>query len=528
MKEIKPLKFEELTVEQKLGLATVSYTWDGDETPDDVDFLEELIKNRSLGGIWVAPREGQNDATIKRLKDAADYPLLVFTDAEGGFGEHTIGKHNALGITDSEELAYVFGKITAAAAAKSGYNVICNPVLDMPIGNSVCGATLRSIGSDKYRVTAIAAAEARGLHDGGCLTIGKHYPGISETSNKIDSHMAETASSETAEELLEHNLYPYVELDKMGLLDGVMLGHSRFSNIDPDYPFSLSKHGIKILRDTGFKGLALTDALVMMGIVAKFGFKRGIGLAIGNAGAMALPFTKNNREMMQHIRECYAEGIITDEGLDEAVKGVLLMQEKLMSLPQGVEITEEDKVNLQKINTDSVFACTDDGLDTALDRNGNYHFTILTEAGRSDAVYVDTFSGWECYNPKRIGERLQELFPNATTGILSEYPAAHEIYQYLNQTLGKEVVFITFSNSRPYVGEEKFAPRIISLMEAMQVSDRISTIVHFGNPYYLEHLPHFPRVIVGPMAPKGIEATLDVLAGDYPAKGVLTYEVPLK
>ena len=124
----------------------------------------------------MAPRAGENDPYLKQLKELADYPLLVFTDAEAGLGEYTIGRHNALGVADNEELSYIFGKVTAANAAARGYNVVCNPVLDMTSTTCVCGGTQRAYGSDKYRVAELAGAEAQGMHDGGCLTIGKHYP----------------------------------------------------------------------------------------------------------------------------------------------------------------------------------------------------------------------------------------------------------------------------------------------------------------------------------------------------------------
>ncbi len=532
MKELKALTLEELSLEQKLGLATISFTWDGATSPENMEYLAELIKNRALGGIWMAPRAGENDPYLKRLKELADYPLLVFTDAEAGLGEYTIGRHNAIGITDDEELAYTFGKVTAAHAAARGYNVVCNPVLDMTSTTCVCGGNARAYGSDPHRVAALAGAEAQGMHDGGVLTIGKHYPGKAAPKDGakpelIDSHMAETASTATAEDLLDYSLKPYMELDKKGLLDGVMLAHSRFVNIDPDFPISLSKHGIKVLREQGFEGLAMTDALNMMGVVAKFGRKNSIGYAVGNASAMALPFHGNHKQVIDWLRECYDEGIVTDEALDEAVKHVLAMQHKVLSLPTGVTPTEEDLQNFHRINTDSVFAKTDDGVSVGLDRNGKYHFAVLTEAGLQGEVHVDTFKG-QWYNPVQIKERLLELFPNAEVTLLSEFPTSREIANFLSDSLDQETVFITFCISQAYVGEEKFTPRITSLMKAMQVSNRISTVVHFGNPFLLEDLPHIPRVLVGTISTKGVEAGLQVLAGEYPAKGVMTYDVKLK
>ena len=62
----------------------------------------------------------------------------------------------------------------------------------------------------------------------------------------------------------------------------------------------------------------------------------------------------------------------------------------------------------------------------------------------------------------------------------------------------------------------------------MQQSNRISTVVHFGNPFVLEDLAHIPRVVIGSTSRDSINAALDVLAGSIEAKGVLTYDVKLK
>lgn len=207
---------------------------------------------------------------IERIKAAADYPILIFSDAESGIGEHLIGRHNAVGLADNEELAYIFGKVTAVTARNMGYNVICNPLLDMVDQNAVCGGNSRSLGSNKYRVTALASAIARGMHDGGVLTVAKHYPGSTANEATIDPHMAESSSDMTREELLEYNLYPYLKLNEAGLLDGIMSKHSRFHNIDPVYPATLSKELLGIIRDEGFDGFFITDAMGMMGVVSRW------------------------------------------------------------------------------------------------------------------------------------------------------------------------------------------------------------------------------------------------------------------
>lgn len=530
MKEYKEIKFEELSLEQKLGMSFIASCADNGDY--DVDYVEELIRNRSLGGVWVPTRSPNSRELIARLKSLADYPLLFLTDAETGWGDYMTGSQNAIGMTDSEELAYEFGKVTAIGAAEYGYNVICSPVLDMVNARAVCGGNVRSLGCDKERVARLAAAEARGMHDGGVLTVGKHYPGTPETELTVDSHMGETFSERGAEDLLSYELYPYLELMKAGLLDGVMLRHARYPAVDPDYPASLSAEHIKLLRERGFDGFAMTDALGMMGVVAKFGRRNSVGLAVGNAGAFALPFHLSTREVMTWLRECYDEGIITDKVLDGVVNDVLRAQHKIAQMqPKFTRVTDEDAAAIEKINKDYIFARCDEGVPLALDRDAEHFFAILTESEvgmNTDRATLDTM-GTDWYHPARIADRLQELFPKSKVAFIAEYPKPRRVQQFLSESLGyADVIFITFINSTCYAGKECLTPRIVSTMEAMQVSDRISTLLHFGNPYAAEDAPHIPRVVIGAASRMSVEAGLEVLAGERGAAGVLTYDVNLR
>ena len=527
MKPLKELKFEELNIEQKLGMAMIAHCGRDD---CDVDYLEELVRNHAIGGVWIMPKNGEYDHVMKRLHEIADYPLLFFTDAENGLGEYLIGRHNTIGMTNSEELAYTFGLVVGKAARARGYNVVCNPLLDMTDKNITCGGVVRSLGSDPCRVAALAAAEARGMHDAGVLTIGKHFPGNADTVDKVDTHMGEALSFETREELLEYKLYPYVKLIEEDLLDGVMMGHSRLVNIDPEYPTSLSPCTIKILRDVGFEGIAVTDALCMMGVVAKYGEKNSVGLAIAGGADMALPFINCNRKAMTWLRECYEEGMIDDEKLNASVCRVLAAQHKIMSLPDPMPITERERADFARLNTDSVFARVDEGVSASLDPKGRYCFAILTEQEsdlRGAEVGVDTMKN-KWYNPAYIASYLRARFPSSHVTAINEYPTADRLRDFVEESLGLETVFITFFNSQCYIGAECFTSRIVSLMNAMQVSDRISTILHLGNPFLLEDLPHIPRVIVGTISGAGVTAALEVLVGEREAKGALTYNVKLQ
>lgn len=522
---MKELKFEELSIQQKLGMTFTAFINGCERTEEDDEFILDLIRNHSLGSVWIKPDMDHAKELMLKVKEAADYPILIFTDAENGLSPYLIGRHNAIAATGNEKHAYIFGKAVGITARKMGYNIVCNPVLDMKVGSQ------RSLGTDKEKVSALAAAIAKGMHDGGVLTVGKHYPGGSSVS-EIDAHMAESLSADTKEDLLAYPLYPYKHLMEEGLLDGIMTQHKRYENIDPEYPASLSKKVIDIIREEGFNGIAITDALCMMGIRAKFGLVDSKGLALAAGNDTILPFAGNNRELFAEYCQAYEKGLIPDERLDEATKRILAAQHKTTMMPKDAELTDEDIKLFNSINSDGVYAKTDEGLTTNISRDGNHYFVIMTRCNTGmdvgERVDVDTFSNvW--HKPLEIKEKLLELFPNSQVAFINEFPTPTQNEKALKNSLGcEELVFLTFTEAIAYVGKENFTRRFIRLIEAMQLTDRVSTIVHFGNPLVLEELPHIPRYIIGGISAGSINACLEVLAGEYPAKGVPTYDFKLK
>ena len=529
---MKELVFEELSLKQKIGMTLIALLSNNNEREEVVDYVVDLIKNHSLGGVWVDPGSKRFEENMRRVKEAADYPIPIFTDAGRGLGKYRMAGQIALGYTDSEELAYTFGKVNAINARKMGFSVVCCPVLDMVKTNWTCGGVDRALGSDKQRVTALAAAMVRGMHDGGVLSVCKHYPGQGESGQYIDSHMAENLSFMTKEQLLDYNLYPYVELNKMGLLDGIMTAHLKCQNIDPDFPASLSKKVIDIIRDCGFEGFALSDGLCMMGVVAKFGRWAPIPMSVEAGNDFALPFINENDLCYDALVEGYENGTLSEERLNKAVKRVLATHHKVAMLDTSAEITPEDEEKFARIDRDSIIEICDEGIPKALDRNGKYYFTILTEGSvdlndSTKKIAVDTFyRKW--FDPFKVADKLRELFPNSEVGTIPEFPTPNESQRIFNRSYGYETVFITNFSFKAYAGTEEFTPRIRSVFKAMQVSDRISTIVHFGNPYLLEDLPHIPRKIIGCCSEESVNHGLDVLAGELEARGTLNHNVKLK
>ena len=90
-----------------------------------------------------------------------------------------------------------------------------------------------------------------------------------------------------------------------------------------------------------------------------------------------------------------------------------------------------------------------------------------------------------------------------------------------------EVVFVSFIATQTCVGKECLTDRILTLLRGLKTAGKLSTIVHFGNPFALESTPHVERLLIGNTSAKNVEYTMEILSGKYPAKGVLPYPVKL-
>jgi hypothetical protein len=343
--------------------------------------------------------------------------------------------------------------------------------------------------------------------------------------------MIEGVCSKSESQLLSEDIYPYTKLIEAGLLDGIMTSHNLLAAIDADYPVSLSAPAKNVIRRQGFDGFILTDALCMMGVRAKHGKIKPMGLAIESGCDLAMMYDSALIYNQNSLYECYEKGWLSDAALDEAVKRILAAQSKSIILDKEKceALTPEEQFLAKGIERNAVFEKHDSSMH--LSANGKYFFAIMADNAMESArneIEVDTISRhW--YNPDRVKKSLAEAFPNSKFEYFYQFPNQRQCWNILNKSNDcDEIVFITYTEFLAYTGEERYTHRVVSLLDALQYTGRVSTLLHFGNPVIIEELPHIPRIILAGASENGIEAGLDVLAGKLSARGVLAYDVNFK
>ena len=524
---MKPLRLEDLTVEQKIGQLIVARRTTNQA---DFDYALGLIRDHALGGAQALPKEGARQNVIDPVLQAADYPVFVAADMERGFqlGDLQIAGNVALGALDDPQATYDFAKVTAMQAKQMGYNMIWSPDIDVAEHECIL-RPLRVMGGIKELVAKHGIAYMRAFADCGIVGTAKHFPSVFDRME--DSHMFEPESYHTKEELMNECLYPYRQILKALGSDmlGVMTSHDKLVNIDPNNPVTVSPKGVALLREIGFDGLAITDSLAMMGIVQKYGDEAIPGLAIAAGHDMILPnYRIPLKDTYNYLLNAYRNGVFDEQRLNEACARVLRAQAFTMKQPAQKQITEQDRATIQRINRDCICAVTDRGLTPAIDRGKRHLFIILKnniyEEGEAKDNYEIGFA--KVWDPQKMAERFKTLFPNSDVEYICEFPHRDQIERACAAAVSHDdVVFVTFCEPNAYQGSDGLTERVRYLIRSMAYN--IAAVVHVGNPYAMQKIVHVPRLIFGFPHITCMDALPLVLAGELEARGRMPFNLKL-
>lgn len=515
------LQLEQLSVAQKIGMVFCARKL----TEENLEFALELIRKHALGCVQVPVNRPD---VVEKIKKAADYPIILIMDMEMGYPGSQLPPvpMMTLAACDKPEYYRAFARALVTDAKAAGCNGAWGPVIDV-LSCDGPARVYRTFFDDPKKVALAAEEICRVFDHNHFLSCGKHYPGGGH--GPVDTHMANIGSEDSLETLLNNRLLPYKHLMEKGLLPTIMSGHTTHLSVDPELPASLSKKTIDLIRDMGYDGLCFTDSLAMMAILQKYGADKILGMAMAAGNDVVLPdYRVSVRQSYEQLLQNYRDGMFTEERLNEAVRRVLTVQEYVGTEPEAPELfTEKDLAIYNDIAKDCITAITDPGIDTALDmENKDRLFVVLVENEENAKELSNEVLTRNWYHPDAVMEKIGQEFPEAEIVTLPAYPTARDNDRVLTAaTRHKEVVFVTFCNTRPYLGTDCMTRRAEAVINALNYSGKVSAVVHFGNPFALQPLNHIKRKIFGYMMPQSQLYAIEVLAGKLPAKGKLPFHV---
>jgi beta-N-acetylhexosaminidase len=296
----------------------------GVTTADDP--LVREVLDAGVSGVFLVQENVQSAEQVRALADglraAAGRPLLVSTDEEGGkvsvtrtlLGRSPTPRDLAARRTPQEvrQAARALG----GSLAQLGFDLDLAPSLDLDGGPAGGIIGSRSFSADPSTAAEYGVAFAAGLADSGVRPTVKHFPGHGRST--VDTHLEAAVVQAPLDELRQTDLLPFQRAVEAGV-PVVMTNHLQYAEFDEGLPASLSPQAYALLRDMGFRGVAITDSLGMGAVHTRWDFPVSAVMAISAGADLALG--KDGRragEMRDAIVAAVRSGELPEARLDEA------------------------------------------------------------------------------------------------------------------------------------------------------------------------------------------------------------------
>lgn len=299
----------------------------------------ETLARYPLGGYVLFGRDFESQSmdqitrTIAAYQKAADIPLLIAVDEEGGsvtridecsdFPEAPFLSPRQLFEQGGLPLIETDAVRKAKMLHTLGVNVNLAPVCDI----SRCPDDFmynRSLGQDAPTTSDFVQKVVHISADQGVGSVLKHFPGY---GNSADTHTGIAYDKRPYQEFEQQDFLPF----QAGIEEGagaVMVSHNIVYCMDEKYPASLSESVHQILRGRlGFEGVIMTDDLDMDAIKAYTPDADAAVKAVlaGND----LLCSSNYGEQIAAVLAAVRQGTISETRIDQSVCRILIWKMNL-------------------------------------------------------------------------------------------------------------------------------------------------------------------------------------------------------
>lgn len=508
----------------------------------DHESLRRWVQDQKVGGLVVslgAPLELA--AKLNALQRMADLPLLVAADMEHGPGQRLFGGTiepygfevgrgtqfppvMGIGATGDESLAYELGRITALEARAAGVHMAFAPVVDVNNNPDNPIINTRSYGEDPALVARMAAAHVRGLQEHGMLATVKHFPGHGDTGT--DSHIELPVIGVTKARADSVELVPYRATVDAGVA-AVMTAHIAFPALTGDsVPATLhSELATGLLgEELGFRGIVVTDALNMGGIVRGFGPEEATVLAV-EAGADILLMPPEVSTAIDAVVSAVHAGRISEARIDRSVR-------KLLTAKAGLGLHQRRTVDIERMaevvgipgHWDVARRAAQRSITVARDRERL--LPLRRDARVLSVVYSDdpaaTGSG------TTLHRALRAAIPGIETIVLDDRSLAVLEDSLVAAAARADVVlFSPFVRVRAWSGRLAIHEDAARFVEWLASGGKPVIVASFGNPYLLSLFPQIGTYVLAWGQTEVVqEAAARALLGEVEITGRLPISIP--
>ena len=258
--------------------------WPGFYGTEAPEWLRAELRDGLAGVVYFGQNVGEGLPALSAEILDANPDALIGIDEEGGSVTRlesatgsTVPGAAQLGLLDDLIASEKTGAELARRVRAVGANVVLGPVADVNTDprNPVIG--VRAFGDDEALVSRHAVATIDGIQDGAVAACVKHFPGHGDTH--MDSHHSLPEITLGLDEYERVHLEPFRAAVEAGV-DAVMTAHIVVPGWG-EQPATLNPRVLGMLREWGFEGVIITDALDMAAI------RETVGLGGGAAQALA-------------------------------------------------------------------------------------------------------------------------------------------------------------------------------------------------------------------------------------------------
>ena len=497
-----------LSLEKKIGQIVCSDVTGGYIAADDPRLAAWLALARDNGlGMFVLYGGTPLDVArlLNRLQKAAEIPLLISADFEGGPGQQVTGASEypanmAFAAARSEDLMYRAAAAAAVEGRAMGIHLTYTPVVDIAWRPDNPAESVRSFGGNLALLGRMVRAYVRGYHDNGMLTSAKHFPGRGDVET-MPANPVWAWINKPAKDVESQEFRAFKYAIDAGV-DFVMTEHIAVPSVTggSELPASVEK---KLVTDwlkgkLGFKGVVTSDDLWYDHVINRFGAE-DVAVKAFEAGHDVILKPKNPAAAIAALAAAVRSGRIPESRVDEAARKILTLKARL-GLHEN-RFVDESRVG-ESVGTASHQAIVQEVADKSLTLLKNDKVLPLELSPGSPApklvnVNVQKVDGDPM--PAALSAKLAAAFPGTPGFTLRPDMDPAYYVTAMKAIAGADLVVLSLFVPRNRMGDA--APfreaDLAFLLRVIAAKPNAVVAVSYGNPQLIRKIPMVPAFLVG-------------------------------
>ncbi|MEX0779567.1 MAG: glycoside hydrolase family 3 N-terminal domain-containing protein [Balneolales bacterium] len=539
---------ESLTLEEKVAqlMSPRVNSYYLSEDSDDYKKMVHYVEDLKVGGLTFFQGEIYNLASYTNdMQQRSDLPILISSDFERGvsmrINRATIFPVNmALGAARDTSLSNRVGEAIAREGRSLGVHQNFAPVLDVNNNSGNPVINVRSFGENPELVSEMGEAYMRGLHEGGMISTGKHFPGHGDTD--ADSHLNLPVIPYGMERLNEIELVPFRHAIDHGLM-AMMTAHITLPELteEKSLPATLSRNLMTDLlrEDMKFSGLIVTDAMDMHGITNNYPLGESAVLAI-KAGVDMILLPPDPGQAIDAVVAAVNHGNISEERIDQSVIRVLSAKKWAgldenrfidINLIRAAVANAEHQELAREVARQSITLVRNEDNVLPLNSGDRKKVVIVNITDREDQMLMTTRASFG--QPSQpTGDYFVQLFRNnyGPVEVVKLDPRSNEeeIEKLLNKARRADIIVgASYILSRSGAGSIGIPDENVTALQAIAAMDKPFILTSFGDPYFISTIPGLKAYLAAYSDSEPvIESAIETIFGKNNPKGLLPVTIP--